>query len=315
MQLKNKRCITCSVFLSHIAVIRSHGDEKRHTKQMLSMETSGAFSAMSWKQTSMGKGIRVSHDFDNVIIDEVDSMLVDKGETVLYLPHEIPNLSSLENVYLEIWSLVNTEQIQIEFFINDVQQLEDLLYEAVKCKLFGGLSVKAFTAIPGVSEDLSESIHLRCRKIGLIDKEYYVPATTDMNEIGSEIKSFSFIKPEMQQEVALIIQEHMSLRLPIHPSAFNSVNKRQSDNDIHSTLVAAGLIDKHNHLPTTTNIEEIRSKIPTDLSEDSETILPIFCNHLVLRRVPIDSVPKELHWFVKKNLRVLDQISHCCQVF
>jgi hypothetical protein len=41
---------------------------------------------------------------DVVIVDEVDSMMLDKSENVLYLSHDIPELKYLHNLYLFIWN-------------------------------------------------------------------------------------------------------------------------------------------------------------------------------------------------------------------
>ncbi|KFB35144.1 AGAP011982-PA-like protein [Anopheles sinensis] len=44
-----------------------------------------------------GKNILGDRDFANVIVDEVDSMLVDKGNNMLYLSHDIPWMDKLES--------------------------------------------------------------------------------------------------------------------------------------------------------------------------------------------------------------------------
>ncbi|XP_066925702.1 uncharacterized protein [Clytia hemisphaerica] len=44
-----------------------------------------------------------------VIVDEVDSMLLDKGQNVLYLSHNIPGLENLEDLYVSIWNFVHAE--------------------------------------------------------------------------------------------------------------------------------------------------------------------------------------------------------------
>ena len=56
-----------------------------------------------------GKNMLGTRSFDKsaVIIDEVDSMILDKGENVLYLSHNIQGFESLESVYCWIWTLIN----------------------------------------------------------------------------------------------------------------------------------------------------------------------------------------------------------------
>ncbi|KAI9552446.1 hypothetical protein GHT06_022812 [Daphnia sinensis] len=42
-----------------------------------------------------------------VVVDEVDSMLLDKGENILYLSHKIPEMDDLVQVFVEIWHTVH----------------------------------------------------------------------------------------------------------------------------------------------------------------------------------------------------------------
>ncbi|CAF1284291.1 unnamed protein product, partial [Didymodactylos carnosus] len=53
-------------------------------------------------------GDRYDNGRTNIIIDEVDSMLLDKGNSVLYLSHQPPFLDTLESVYVLIWQMVIT---------------------------------------------------------------------------------------------------------------------------------------------------------------------------------------------------------------
>ena len=49
-----------------------------------------------------------------VIIDEVDSMLLDKGQNILYLSHKIPLLDTLEQVLVYIWNFINSKSDETE---------------------------------------------------------------------------------------------------------------------------------------------------------------------------------------------------------
>lgn len=55
-----------------------------------------------------GQNTRGSRKFQNIIIDEVDSMFLDKGNSVLYLSHTPPSLDTLEHIFLFIWNSVVT---------------------------------------------------------------------------------------------------------------------------------------------------------------------------------------------------------------
>ncbi|MDR1139023.1 MAG: hypothetical protein LBK93_00165, partial [Rickettsiales bacterium] len=54
-----------------------------------------------------GKNILGDRNFENVIVDEVDSMLLDKGNNMLYLSHDLAGLDKLESVYIYIWQWIN----------------------------------------------------------------------------------------------------------------------------------------------------------------------------------------------------------------
>ncbi|XP_065556502.1 uncharacterized protein LOC136024893 isoform X1 [Artemia franciscana] len=57
--------------------------------------------------TFYGKNILGDRNFNNVMVDEVDSMLLDKGNNMLYLSHDLAGLDKLESVYIYIWLWIN----------------------------------------------------------------------------------------------------------------------------------------------------------------------------------------------------------------
>ncbi|XP_052892285.1 uncharacterized protein LOC128300304 [Anopheles moucheti] len=80
-----------------------------------------------------GKNILGDRDFTNVIVDEVDSMLLDKGNNMLYLSHDIPGMDKLESVYIFIWQMVNNPTEGPEDIDIDVVEKEVLsnLYHSI----------------------------------------------------------------------------------------------------------------------------------------------------------------------------------------
>ncbi|XP_059353277.1 uncharacterized protein LOC130702152 [Daphnia carinata] len=58
-----------------------------------------------------------------IIVDEVDSMLLDKGESVLYLSHNIPEMYHLRQLFVEIAGTVNAPDVQ------DLAESRDIVAE------------------------------------------------------------------------------------------------------------------------------------------------------------------------------------------
>uniref|UniRef100_A0A914VQ37 Chloroplast protein-transporting ATPase n=1 Tax=Plectus sambesii TaxID=2011161 RepID=A0A914VQ37_9BILA len=80
-----------------------------------------------------GKNILGGRNFQNVIVDEVDCMLLDNGNNMLYLSHDIPSMDRLQSLYVYIWQIVNqplTTEIELQSFFDStaIQQkvLSDL---------------------------------------------------------------------------------------------------------------------------------------------------------------------------------------------
>ena len=105
----------------------------------------GSFQRDTLETDFYDHNIRTDRRFDNVFVDEVDSMLVDKGQNMLYLPHVLPDMNCLHQVYLEIWSLVNAKG-----FIG-LPQEQEYLYFILKHRVFGAISPNTFIAISEIS--------------------------------------------------------------------------------------------------------------------------------------------------------------------
>uniref|UniRef100_A0A914DZB2 Chloroplast protein-transporting ATPase n=1 Tax=Acrobeloides nanus TaxID=290746 RepID=A0A914DZB2_9BILA len=58
--------------------------------------------------TFYGKNILGSRTRLNAIVDEVDSMLLDNGNNMLYLSHDIPGMDHLQSLFVFIWKCVNS---------------------------------------------------------------------------------------------------------------------------------------------------------------------------------------------------------------
>ncbi|CAF1099219.1 unnamed protein product [Adineta steineri] len=84
-------------------------------------------------------GQRISkNSISSVIIDEVDSMLLDKANMVLYLSHNIDTLKSLERIFISIWQTINQPAFDYarNEMINDdlIKVVSDIIFEQIDQK-------------------------------------------------------------------------------------------------------------------------------------------------------------------------------------
>jgi len=58
--------------------------------------------------------IMSDHHFENILVDEVDSMLLDKGNNILYLSQDLPDLDEIETILIFIWQWINQKFESLE---------------------------------------------------------------------------------------------------------------------------------------------------------------------------------------------------------
>ncbi|KAI9563421.1 hypothetical protein GHT06_010884 [Daphnia sinensis] len=81
-----------------------------------------------------GSDSRGNRRFQHVIIDEVDCMLLDRGNNTLYLSHDIPGMETLESLYVFIWEkMCNSTNADN----NSKKQLKELIKSGVLLDLYG----------------------------------------------------------------------------------------------------------------------------------------------------------------------------------
>ncbi|CAF3447271.1 unnamed protein product, partial [Rotaria sp. Silwood2] len=102
-------------------------------------------------------GQRMSdNSISSVIIDEVDSMLLDKANMVLYLSHNIDTLKSLERIFISIWQIVN----QAMFDFIDNHMIDDDIIEFVSNTVLEQIDNKTVD-IPEYKTNKSDYINMK----------------------------------------------------------------------------------------------------------------------------------------------------------
>uniref|UniRef100_A0A914YQA1 Chloroplast protein-transporting ATPase n=1 Tax=Panagrolaimus superbus TaxID=310955 RepID=A0A914YQA1_9BILA len=85
--------------------------------------------------TFYGMNIVGGRKFDVILVDEVDSMLLDQGSNMLYLSHEIPDFELLQPLFVRIWQIINaavSTNGNVEFETDKVtRNVYDTLFYAI----------------------------------------------------------------------------------------------------------------------------------------------------------------------------------------
>uniref|UniRef100_A0A0P6FGI2 Helicase c-terminal domain containing protein n=2 Tax=Daphnia magna TaxID=35525 RepID=A0A0P6FGI2_9CRUS len=79
------------------------------------------------------RDITCNREAGAVVVDEVDSMLLDKGENILYLSHKIPEMDDLVQVFVEIWHTVHDPSVTA-----GDERAQATVYESVKERVENG---------------------------------------------------------------------------------------------------------------------------------------------------------------------------------
>ena len=109
--------------------------------------------------TFYGREIRGDRKFDSVIVDEVDCMLLDRGNNVLYLSHDIPGMEMLESLYI--------------FIKEKMKSADDPLApikSAVLFELFGQISKDDLQEALSIPKDEIEKIWSHLTQRNVIDQ-------------------------------------------------------------------------------------------------------------------------------------------------
>jgi len=151
------------------------------------------------------------HNFKNILVDEVDSMLLDKGNNILYLSSSLPDIDEIESLFLFIWQYVNQGSNNPE---EAVQQLKPEFARKIILESAYGLLDE--TEIKNMKQDVqSDEIFNKLRIAGVIDDENIICEETYSEtrfdnilqgfnaEICEKIKVFCRNKIEAKKQIKI----------------------------------------------------------------------------------------------------------------
>ncbi|XP_026480496.1 uncharacterized protein LOC113386951 [Ctenocephalides felis] len=145
--------------------------------------------------TFFDENILGGNSFHNVMIDEVDSLLVDKGNNMLYLSHEIAGFDKIESVYIFIWNWINSPVKSEENFADIFN--ENDIHNAVMHEIYNIIDEKDLQSIDsGLTESEVTSLWFSLIDMKILDSKGKVVtndiAKTDLDIILPEkFKTYS----------------------------------------------------------------------------------------------------------------------------
>lgn len=112
------------------------------------------------------KNILGDRSFQAVIVDEVDSMLLDKGNNILYLSHDLGDMDKLQAIFIFIWQLINKPDVH---FLEKIDV--ETIYSAVMQQIYnlidsGDLKTLLDTKL---TDDEADQILVKLEQLGIID--------------------------------------------------------------------------------------------------------------------------------------------------
>ncbi|XP_065124029.1 protein translocase subunit SecA-like [Paramisgurnus dabryanus] len=94
--------------------------------------TTESFAGDYLRQHFHRKDVRPKREFQCVIVDEVDSLMLDKGLEVVYLSTDVPLMESLNGILAEIWYIVNQlKHLDTGEILGPIQHLSQILSERI----------------------------------------------------------------------------------------------------------------------------------------------------------------------------------------
>ncbi|XP_070501606.1 uncharacterized protein [Chironomus tepperi] len=207
------------------------------------------------------------HHFQNVLVDEVDSMLLDKGNNILYLSSNIPDIDELESIFIFIWQYVNQGS-------SDPEEAMYLLNTSIARKVildnvYGILDEKDIQKMkPDIKN--SNEIITKLKNSGIIDDEcvlYNEPY--DEHRFNATLKDFD---DDLSNKIKFYCRNKMESKKTVKiPKYLNNFVRLHLDNWIDSAIRAMYLRNQSEYIVDTSLEGQKQYKEPNIIILDLDT--------------------------------------------
>ncbi|KAK4027163.1 hypothetical protein OUZ56_016175 [Daphnia magna] len=158
--------------------------------------------------------IRGDRTMDFVIIDEVDCMLLDRGNNTLYLSHDIPGMEMLESLYVFIWEKIRSSSIGL-----DKLTIRESVKSAVLYDLYGAITKGDLESIHNPLKDQPSEKNALWDH--LIETKVIDPQGRLLMEDKFEnIKFKKLLDPKIIFYLRNVAKRERSIRIPEHLMSF-----------------------------------------------------------------------------------------------
>jgi len=155
------------------------------------------------------------HHYQNVLVDEVDSLLLDKANNILHLAQDIPDMDEVEGIFVLIWEMVN-EIVRINNKQENLPCLNKVfLRKSVLDVIFGIVDENDIEFMNSDHKNDTTKIIDKLKNSGLIDSENmfveqnydeikYNKALTEIdNETATRVKFYCREKCEKERAIKI----------------------------------------------------------------------------------------------------------------
>ena len=167
--------------------------------------------------------------FDTIVVDEVDSMLLDKAENVLYLSHDISDFDALEPLFVYIWSFVHGKDLAGTD--EDVELVRGALMNAMYGTIRKDDLEKRLSFIPRI-ETISDVILRELRDKNILDKKGGIRCLSNLKKTKIELNLnkkldldekvdtdgavLNFLKDTARQETEIDVPNYLEQFIELH---------------------------------------------------------------------------------------------------